>query len=193
MRTTPLMVEFTGTPEAGKTTSIGNVANNLSNLGYSVSILKESAEKLPKVIPKGTWYANLWMHNQTQAGLLEAKFMNSDIILIDRGLIDSNFYGKKFLWENKCTQKEYEQFRLQFMDELFPNYLIALMVPPEIAIKRRGGEGRLVNEEYIKSYNEMFLKYYNEIQCPKTLIDTSQLTVYEMNQKVLNVIKNALP
>lgn len=93
----PFMVEFTGTPEAGKTTSIGNVANNLKSMGYKVAILKESAEKLPKEIPKGSWEANLWMHYQTQAGLLRAKFMEADIVLIDRGLIDSKFYGKKFL------------------------------------------------------------------------------------------------
>ena len=43
----PFMVEFTGTPEAGKTTTIKNVANKLTNMGYRVSILQESAEKLP--------------------------------------------------------------------------------------------------------------------------------------------------
>ena len=106
----PFMVEFTGTPEAGKTTAIKNVANNLRNMGYDVIVLEESAEKLPKEIPKGSWYANLWMHYQTQAGLLKAQFFQSDIVLIDRGLIDSNFYGKKFLWENICTEEEYEKY-----------------------------------------------------------------------------------
>ena len=44
----PFMVEFTGTPEAGKTTSIRNVANKLLNEGYTVAILEESAERLPE-------------------------------------------------------------------------------------------------------------------------------------------------
>ena len=189
----PFMVEFSGTPEAGKTTSIGNVANNLKSRGYKVSVLKESAEKLPKEIAKGSWYANLWMHYQTQAGLLRAKFMQADIVLIDRGLIDSKFYGKKFLWEGVCTQEEYEQFKNQFMEELYPDFLMALMVPPEVALQRRGGEGRLVIEAYIRRYNEMFLRYYEEIKCPKELIDTSKFNVYEMNQKILTVILEHLP
>lgn len=188
----PLMVEFTGTPEAGKTTAVRSVANKLLNLGYNVSILKESAENLPEEIPKGTWDANLWMHYQTQSGLIKASYFNSDIILIDRGLIDSMFYGKKFLWEGKCTKKEYEKFENQFIERLFPNFLIALTVPPDISVKRRGGEGHLVNEEYIKSYNEMFLRYYEEITCKKTIIDTSRLDVYSMNDKIANIILSNL-
>lgn len=184
----PLMVEFTGTPEAGKTTAVRSVANKLQSLGYKVSVLQESAENLPEEIPKGTWDANLWMHYQTQSGLIKASYFNSDIVLIDRGLIDSNFYGKKFLWEEKCTKEEYEEFRNQFIERLFPDFLIALIVPPNISVKRRGGEGRLVNEEYIKKYNEMFIKYFNEITCSKTLIDTSNLDVYSMNDEITNII-----
>lgn len=189
----PFMVEFTGTPEAGKTTSITNIANALRSKGKRVMVLKESAEKLPSEIPKGTWYANLWMHYQTQSGLLKAKFADCDIVLVDRGLVDSNFYGKKFLWEGACTQEEYEKFRMQFMEELFPDFLIMLMVPPKIAIQRRGGEGHLVTEEYIEKYNQMLLRYYDEVRCHKCLIDTSELDVYEMNQTILAVILNKMP
>lgn len=119
--------------------------------------------------------------------------MQSDIVLIDRGLIDSKFYGKKFLWEGVCTQEEYEQFKNQFMEELYPDFLMALMVPPEVALQRRGGEGRLVNEAYIRRYNEMFLRYYEEVPCPKELINTSKFNVYEMNQRILTVILEHLP
>lgn len=190
----PFMVEFIGTPEGGKTTSIVNVANILKSMGYTVSILKESAEKLPKEIPKGSWDANLWMHYQTQAGVLKAKFFDSDVVLIDRGLVDSNFYGKKFLWEGVCTQLEYGKFRMQFMDELFPDFVLALIVKPKVAVQRRGVEGHLVNERYIKDYNKLFLKYYKEIECcPKELIDTTKFSVYEMNQEILKVLLKYLP
>ena len=189
----PFMVEFTGTPEAWKTTVITNVSNQLTALGYRVFVLKESAEKLPRQIPKGTWDANLWMHYQTMSGLLKAKYINADIVLIDRGLVDSNFYGKRFLWNNLCTKEKYEKFRNQFIDELFPDFLVALIVSPDIALKRRGGEGTLVNEEYIKKYNELFLAYYEQIKFSKVLIDTSKLDVYEMNNAIFNEIQKILP
>ena len=149
----PFMVEFTGTPEAGKTTAIKNVANKLITAGYKVVTLQESAEKLPSEIPKGSWNANLWMHLQTTAEILRASYVDADIILLDRGLIDSDFYGKKFLWENEIKEKQYRQFKKQFIDELFPDFLVACIVSPETAIKRRGGAGRLVNERYIRRYN----------------------------------------
>ena len=187
------MVEFTGTPEAGKTTTIKNVTNKLINEGYKVTVLQESAENLPNEIPKGTWDANMWMHYNTQAALIRAKYLDVDIVIIDRGLIDSNFYGMKFLWENVCNKQQYDNFRNKFIDELFPDFLIALTVSPEIAIKRRGGAGRLVNEEYIRKYNQVFMKYFETITTPKTLIDTSDFTIYDINQLIFDCIKKILP
>lgn len=189
----PFMVEFTGTPEAGKTTSIRNVANKLLNEGYTVAILEESAERLPEEIPKGTWDANLWMHYQTQAGILRATYLEANVVLIDRGLIDSNFYGRKFLWENVCSEEQYQNFRKQFMYELLPDFLVALVVQPQIAIQRRGGAGRLVNEEYVRAYNKLFMRYYDEIECQKALIDTAELDVYQMNEAIFQTIKSRLP
>ncbi len=189
----PFMVEFTGTPEAGKTTTIKNVSNKLVAIGYKVYVLQESAEKLPQEIPKGTWNANLWMHYQTIAEILRASYIDADIILIDRGLIDSNFYGKKFLWEKTISEEQYKKFREQFIDELSPNFLIALTVSPETAIKRRGGAGHLVNESYIRNYNELFIRYYNEVNCRKTIIETGELDVYEMNDRIFKIILENLP
>lgn len=189
----PFMVEFTGTPEAGKTTTINNVSNKLTNMNYKVSILHESAERLPNEIPKGTWNANLWMHYQTLSGILRASYFESDIILIDRGLIDSSFYGRKFLWEGVCTETQYQNFRQQFIDELFPDFLIALTVTPEVAIRRRGGEGHLVNADYIKRYNQLFMKFYGTLDCKKTIIDTAKLDVYEMNNLIFETILKNLP
>lgn len=189
----PFMVEFTGTPEAGKTTAIKNVANKLITAGYKVVTLQESAEKLPSEIPKGSWNANLWMHLQTTAEILRASYVDADIILLDRGLIDSDFYGKKFLWENEIKEKQYRRFKKQFIDELFPDFLVACIVSPETAIKRRGGAGRLVNERYIRRYNELFRRYYDEIVCRKAVIDTGSLSVYEMNDQIFKIIMENIP
>ena len=66
------------------------------------------------------------------------------------------------------------------------------MVSPKIAIKRRGGEGRLVTERYIAKYNEMLLRFYETIEIPKVLIETSKMDVYESNHTILSVIKTKL-
>lgn len=186
----PFMVEFSGTPEAGKTTTINTVANIMRNANYRVIVLRESAESLPDEIAKGTFQANMWMHFITQAGLLKAVHADADIALIDRGIVDSEFYGQKFLSEGGCSKDEYEEFERTFLKCLKPDLFITLMVTPEEAIKRRGGEGRLVNREYVRKYNEAYLKYFRTVQYPKELINTEMKEPSEVSKQVSDIILN---
>ncbi len=186
----PFMVEFSGTPEAGKTTTINTVANIMRNANYRVIVLRESAESLPDEIAKGTFQANMWMHFITQAGLLKAVYADADIALIDRGIVDSEFYGQKFLSEGGCSKDEYEEFERTFLQCLKPDLFITLMVTPEEAIKRRGGEGRLVNREYVRKYNEAYLKYFRTVQYPKELINTEMKEPSEVSKQVSDIILN---
>jgi thymidylate kinase len=186
----PFMVEFSGTPEAGKTTTINTVANIMRNANYRVIVLRESAESLPDEIAKGTFQANMWMHFITQAGLLKAVHADADIALIDRGIVDSEFYGQKFLLEGGCSKDEYEEFERTFLQCLKPDLFITLMVTPEEAIKRRGGEGRLVNREYVRKYNEAYLKYFRKVQYPKELINTEMKEPSEVSKQVSDIILN---
>lgn len=189
----PFMVEFSGTPEAGKTTTINAVADMLRENDYKTIILKESAESLPPEIPKGTFDANMWMHFITQSGLISALYSKADIVLIDRGIIDSEFYGQKFLNDGLCTKAKYDEFQKMFLQHLKPNLFIALMVTPEESVKRRGGEGRLVNKEYIRNYNEAYLKFFETIIVNKHLIMTDNIELYEVCKTVLNIILKNLP
>ena len=189
----PFMVEFSGTPEAGKTTTINAVADMLRKNDYKTIILKESAESLPSEIPKGTFDANMWMHFITQSGLISALYSKADIVLIDRGIIDSEFYGQKFLNDGLCTKAKYDEFKKMFLQHLKSNLFIALMVTPEESVKRRGGEGRLVNKEYIQNYNEAYLKFFETIIVNKHLIMTDNIELYEVCKTVLNIILKNLP
>ena len=99
----PFMVEFSGTPEAGKSTAIALLVKMLEDKGYRTMILKESAEVLPNELEKGTFEGNLWMHLITQAGILKAEHADVDIVLIDRGIVDSKFYAWKYFKEKKCS------------------------------------------------------------------------------------------
>lgn len=177
------MVEFSGTLEAGKKTTINTVANMLRNINYKVIVLKESAESLPTEIPKGTFHSNMWMHFITQAGLLKAIYSDADI-----ALIDSEFYGQKFLKEGGCSKEEYEEFERSFLKKLKPNLFMALMISSKEAIKRRVGEGRLVNIEYVNNYNENYLNYFKKIQCSKQFLNTEMKEPYEISKQVLEII-----
>ena len=184
----PFMVEFSGTPEAGKTSTISAVADILRSANYKVITLRESVESLPCEIAKGAFHANMWMHFITQAGILKAVHSNADIALIDRGVVDSEFYGQKFLTEGGCSKEDYEEFEKMFLKCLKPDLFITLMVTPEESIKRRGGEGRLVNKEYVRKYNEAYLKFFAKINYPKEIISTDRKELHEVSNEVSNII-----
>lgn len=148
---------------------------------------------MPDEIPKGTFDANMWMHLTTQAEILRAFYSKTDIVLIDRGLIDSGFYGWKYLEERVCTKGQYCQFEKMFLSSLKPDLFIAMMVTPEESIKRRGGEGKLVNLKYIQEYNKLYINFYNKIDVPKELVVTNKLLPEEVSKVVLNIILKKLP
>lgn len=76
---------------------------------------------------------------------------------------------------------------------MYPDFLVALTVSPQIAIKRRGGEGHLVNEDYITKYNCLFTEYYKNVNCKKCIVDTGEMDIYEMNDFLYNIILKNLP
>lgn len=52
MNIRPITIEFTGPPNSGKTTLIHNLAKSLQEKGFSVKVMQEDAELVPKEIPK---------------------------------------------------------------------------------------------------------------------------------------------
>ncbi len=174
----PYVVEFLGTPEAGKTTSIHKIAPILKEHGLNVSIVQESAEVIPKHIPKGSYDSNLWMHLHTLENIISVKYMGDfDIILVYRGYIDNHFWMYKLFHERKCSLEQYcSMLELHFVQEIVPDLLIALTVKGNESVSRRGGEGKLVTRSYIESYNQKFDEFYKLISIPKLKMDTTNIT-----------------
>ena len=192
-RSTPFMVEFSGTPEAGKSTAIATVNKLLEKHGYKTMILKESAESLPREIPKGTFVSNLWMHLITQAGILRAQYTSANIVLIDRGIIDSKFYAWKFLNEKGCSIEQFDEFHRTCLKLIDPDLFLGFLVSPEISIKRRGGEGKLVTEKYVKSFNRLFMEFFVTIGVKKRLFQTDAVSIEELGKLLFNTILEELP
>ncbi len=189
----PIMIEFTGTPEAGKTTVIRNLQKILEEKNnLKVSIIQESAELQPEDFPKGSWDANYWMRYITCANILHSIYRPCDIVIIDRGVIDLQFFGIKFFKENNCSEEEYNSYMNMFSSRLYPDYLIALSCTPETAISRRGGPGRIVNLDFIKEYNKILYSFFKTVNVPKSLINTSSKTVEEVVSQIYDIINKLM-
>lgn len=199
MNTRPFIVEFTGTPEAGKTTCIKSILCSLAEfLDAKICFIQESAELLPSKIPKGGISADLLMFSITLYKLLEGIYDESnDIIIIDRGIFDKCFFGYRFYNEHICSAEQYSFYKsLPFFSLLSPDLVIHLSSCPEESIRRRGGEGRLVTFEWVKRYNFWFDKFVSEhledfSNMSFFSLDTTHLSKSEVAQITSNRIISA--
>lgn len=193
----PFMVEFTGSPEAGKTTCIQNLLNRFnSETKLKVHVICESAEIVDKKIPKGSFETHLSMRLMTLNKIIEAKYNPSyDIVLIDRGLLDGIIFTLMFLFRNMDRYNECSSL-INLLDsvkeKLSPNLLIILKSSPDISIERKGHEGRLVNTDFIKSYNSLLDVFEKTVQIPHHIIDTSFSTKLEISNMISDYIINEM-
>jgi len=82
------VIEFAGTPKSGKSTSIEGIRHFFSEQGSRVHVLVERASVCP--IPmKGHLFFNTWCAASMLAELLANVETETDIIILDRGLLDA--------------------------------------------------------------------------------------------------------
>lgn len=198
----PLIIEFTGTPNSGKTTLIKFLHDLLLSKGYHVEIKQEDAEIVPKCIPKKTWPRNVWITYGQLQSLIEAQYSEADIILLDRGFYDSKFWAEFLRIQDVCTEEESNALlkHLEDVDNQFhlkPDWLFAIDVSTEISLKRRYAAVNaepvtLTTNEFISLYKEELEKFYEHVDIPLFKLDTSELTLIEMQQLVLDKITEIL-
>ena len=135
----PFIVEFVGTPEAGKTTSVKMLRRSLEEKGYKVGLVRESAEIVPDMFKTGSSKGNIWMTLKTAQKLYEEINNVRDIVLVDRGIVDSlswNYlYAKRGEFseeKSKCVENFFEAIGVK------TDFIVALTIPTEESIRRRG-------------------------------------------------------
>jgi predicted NUDIX family phosphoesterase/predicted ATPase len=89
----PIVIEFAGTPKAGKTTTLSAVNAFLKRCGFKVEVVVERASVCPIRDKKHSNF-NIWTACTTLAQILEKtqippKVDDPEILILDRGLFDS--------------------------------------------------------------------------------------------------------
>lgn len=201
MNIRPITIEFTGPPNSGRTTLIHNLAKSLQEKGFSVKVMQEDAELVPKEIPKKTWARNAWITFGQLQSLIEIPYSDAQIILLDRGYCDALFWSKFLRLQDACSQEQSDSLYgiLQEMNtqfNLLPDWLFIIDVSVEESIKRRyalGGEIILTNEDFISLYKSELDEFYKGITSFQWYLDTTNLQisdVYELAlSKILDIMK----
>lgn len=189
----PYIVEFLGTPEAGKTTSIKLLRRTLLDKGYRVGLVRESAEIVPDMFKTGNIKGNIWMAMKTGQRIYEeANKKNNEIILVDRGIVDTLFWNHLYVnkgefteEQNKCVGDFFEAIGIK------SDFAVFLTISATESIKRRGGEGRLVNEKFIEGFNSELLNFLPSVDTKRYILNTEKKTPIEVHDNLLEVILSA--
>lgn len=190
-RQKPFIVEFTGTPEAGKTTILTLLKQSLESSGFTVKVYPESAEKSKSIFPRDSYVkskfdAKFWMHLETLKNLVEAPYQNYDIILFDRGSLDEKF------WINLDACNGDFDDRIIYLSKLFddvsPDLLIVLKVSVDESLRRRGGEGHVVTRQFLERYNALLNHFVNSLKINKDIVCTDNMQIDEVVEVVTKTI-----
>lgn len=176
----PFIVEFLGTPEAGKTTSVKMLRRSLEEKGYKVGLVRESAEIVPDMF-------------KTAQKLYEEINNDRDIVLVDRGIVDSlawNYLyaqrGEFSIEKSKCVKNFFEAIGVK------TDFIVALTIPTEESIRRRGGEGHVVNRKFIEEFNrEIIGNFLKSVEIDKVLLNTESKTTVEVHDWLLGAIEES--
>lgn len=137
----PIVIEFAGSPKAGKTTTISSVMTFLKRNGFRTKLITERASVCP-VSDKFSPDFNVWTGASSLVGILgslNSREEQHDIAILDRGIFDALCW---FQWQRENGHLDKFQFDL-FQDFFLNPYwttkidaLLIFSVDPNASIER---------------------------------------------------------
>lgn len=136
----PLVIEFSGSPKAGKTTAIQVLSLFLRRNGIRVSNLIERASVSP-VRVKGHLHNNVWVSCASLQGLLESVYRSEEhhIFILDRGIFDGLVWNTWLHLAGRISTDESRRFADFFLMSRWTDLidLVCVMTcEPEVSLDR---------------------------------------------------------
>ncbi len=192
----PFFLEFTGSPSAGKTTTIKELDTFFRKMGFRVLCPQEGAEVI-RHIPRTTPIYNLRTGLYALTALLDQSFgHNYDIVIFDRCVFD--VYCWMMYWEGKkkLSPEETKLFQSFFLSPLWMDRVDVayfMVSDPSVAMDREmrialsSKMGETTNPKTIKTLVDRYTTAYGELRnrYPQLrLLDTTKLNEQQMVQSV---------
>ncbi|OJJ17260.1 hypothetical protein BKI52_31655 [marine bacterium AO1-C] len=210
----PIIIEFCGSPKAGKTTTITSLNVFLKRNGFKTTVLAEKASICP-IEKKTHYYFNMWTLCSSITDLLpkilsDTKF---DIIIIDRGIFDAlcwlEWLNNNEHENNPYLNDEYFNILTEFASMDLWTSIIDLVyifkAEPDISIEREyanlltATRGTIMNESVLESYNlaieqtlEKFEGKFREIQQLNNSSKNPNEVNHTVTKTILETLKNLL-
>lgn len=204
----PFVIEFSGTPRTGKTTTINNLYDFFKKGGFDVLLIEEfTTSKIYKEKLKNEFdQMNL---SDRHIAILEAVYKQlqnaissgKDIILIDRSINDRQMWNYRRFIRGEMSEEQYYAARDKFsvISKELIDFLVITYADPIISLKRDYLSSlaleprRFLNvnniEEYNNSLNALQELFSESVDC-MMFFDTSNMS---MNDLSIAVTSQMLP
>jgi predicted NUDIX family phosphoesterase/predicted ATPase len=164
----PVVIEFAGTPKAGKTTTLGTLNAFLKRCGFKVEVVIERASVCP-IRDKKHGNFNIWTACTTLAQVLEKtqnppRLDDPDVLILDRGLFDSLAW-LRMMWKMARIKENELEAAEKFL--LLPEWqrrisgVIVMTSSPADAMQREEGDlpvegitGSIMNPEMLEKFRD---------------------------------------
>jgi thymidylate kinase len=181
----PFFIELAGTPRAGKTTLLTALADALRQRGLRVDTVDRSATGCP-IPDKRDPSFNFWTFLATLLQILEAQSDDTDVVVIDRGIVDAACWTDWHRVTGCLTEDEHrtiEEFMLLPRWTRALNLVLVMTTEPAVAVEReaaeggRRGRGQIVNPDTLGAFNESIdrVRARFDQRYPLVRVDTTQL------------------
>lgn len=210
----PIIIEFCGSPKAGKTSSITALNIFLKRNGFKTTILTERASICP-ISDKESPVFNVWTCSATINEINEkmdeantASEGNLDIILCDRGIFDALCWFRWLKSRDKMSEEEYDvltQFAMLNRWQKKIDLVYIFLTTPEESIRREyaslltNKRGSIMKEDILEQYKKSVEETLHEYEsafratCVQDTTDREQNDVsYEVTEKTLQTLKEML-
>jgi predicted NUDIX family phosphoesterase len=206
----PVVIEFAGSPKAGKTTTISSVQAFLKRCGFKVETVIERASICP-IRDKRHANFNIWTACTTLAQILEKTQHQHlpephpdapEILILDRGLFDSIVWLARMEQVAKIKREDRqqaEQFLLVADWRKRISGVIVMTASAEDSMSREKGDlpvegarGSIMNEDWLSQFKESILQTCGRLERQFRIfrLDTSQAdtTRAKAAEKVAGII-----
>jgi predicted NUDIX family phosphoesterase/thymidylate kinase len=155
------VIELTGTPKAGKSTSVVSLQTFFKEAGYQVHLLRERAADCPLPM-KGHFFFNAWTTATMLAEVLETHETNVDLLILDRGFFDALVWLELQARRDQVTAHEKKVFADFVLLERWRSLVdvtVVMSVHPNKALEREHQHqivprnGSMMNPDALAEFN----------------------------------------
>lgn len=210
----PIVIEFCGSPKAGKTSSITSLNIFLKRNGFKTAVLTERASICP-ISDKQSPAFNVWTCTSTINEINEridtaniSVENGVDVIICDRGIFDALCWFRWLESKEKMSEDEYKvlaEFSMLYRWQKNIDLVYVFLATPEESIKREYANlltdkrGTIMREDILSEYSSAVmntLKEYEDDFRATHIIDTTNRNQndvgYEVTEKTLLTLKEML-